>query len=116
MGKGNKTDYLVLGFTFDEKKRADRFALSERDNLLPILVEERITKQNCFDILLAANLKLPKIYSHGFPNANCIGCVKATSPTYWNLVRKEFPKIFQDRAEQSERIGAKLVQYKCQRS
>ena len=113
--KENKTDYLVLGFTFDEKKRADRFALSERDNLLPILVEERITKQNCFDILLAANLKLPKIYSHGFPNANCIGCVKATSPTYWNLVRKEFPKIFQDRAEQSERIGAKLVQYKGKR-
>ena len=60
-------------------------------------------------MLLNEGLKLPQIYKHGFPNANCIGCVKATSPTYWNLVRKEFPKVFDDRAEQSYRIGTKLV-------
>ena len=95
------SDYLVLGFTYDEQKRAERFMLTERNNLLPILIEEKITKQDCFDMLLNKGLKLPQIYKHGFPNANCIGCVKATSPTYWNLVRKEFPKVFDDRAEQS---------------
>jgi hypothetical protein len=107
--KNNNSDYLVLGFTYDEQKRAERFMLTERNNLLPVLIEEKITKQDCFDMLLNKGLKLPQIYKHGFPNANCIGCVKATSPTYWNLVRKEFPKVFDDRAEQSYRIGTKLV-------
>ena len=58
---------------------------------------------------------MPKIYSFGFPNANCIGCVKATSPTYWNLVRKTFPKVFDDRAKQSKQIGARLVRHKGER-
>ncbi len=107
--KNNNSDYLVLGFTYDEHKRAERFMLTERSNLLPVLIEREITKQDCFDMLLNKGLKLPQIYKHGFPNANCIGCVKATSPTYWNLVRKEFPKVFDDRAEQSYRIGTKLV-------
>jgi len=59
--------------------------------------------------LKKARIKLPEIYSLGFPNANCVGCVKSQSPTYWNLVRDKFPKIFEERAEQSKRIGAKLV-------
>jgi len=113
--KNNHCDYLVLGFTYDEKKRAERFMLTERDNLLPVLIDEKVTKQDCFDMLLNKGLKLPTIYKHGFPNANCIGCVKATSPTYWNLVRKEFPKIFDDRSEQSSKIGSKLVRYKGKR-
>ena len=61
------------------------------------------------------NIKLPKIYSMGFPNANCIGCVKATSPTYWNLVRSKFPEVFNERAKQSRLIGSKLVRYKNKR-
>ena len=61
------------------------------------------------------NIKLPKIYSMGFPNANCIGCVKATSPTYWNLVRSKFPEVFNERAKQSRLIGSKLVRYKNER-
>ena len=55
------------------------------------------------------------MYKLGYPNANCIGCVKATSPTYWNHVRKVHPEVFEARAEQSKRIGVKLVQYKKQR-
>jgi len=58
---------------------------------------------------------LPEIYGRGFPNANCIGCVKATSPTYWNLVRREFPDVFDQRAEQSRRLGARLVRVRNER-
>ena len=58
---------------------------------------------------------LPAIYLMGYPNANCIGCVKATSPTYWNHVRQHHPDVFQHRAEQSRKLGAKLVRYKGQR-
>lgn len=111
----NPTDYTVLGFTAEEQKRAARFKVTERSNLLPILIHENKTKQDCFDILAANKIDIPEIYKLGFPNANCIGCVKATSPTYWNLVRSTFPEIYQDRADQSRRIGARLVRHKGER-
>ena len=111
----NNYDYIVLGFTLEEKKRHDRFVLSERSEVLPVLINENITKQDCFRIINEAKIDLPRIYKLGYPNANCIGCVKATSPTYWNHVRDKHPKIFSARAEQSERIGAKLVRYKGDR-
>lgn len=111
-------DYHVFGFTFDEKSRHDRFVKFERSNVLPILIEAELTKEDCFDYLKLAGIKLPRIYSLGFPNANCIGCVKASSATYWNLVRKTHPEVFKSRSEQSEqsrRIGAKLAYYKGKR-
>lgn len=111
----NEIDWHVLGFTADEKFRSDKFIKFERENLIPILVDLNLTKGDCFDIILDAGIKLPEIYKLGFPNANCIGCVKATSPTYWNLVRKRFPDVFKDRAEQSRRIGARLVRVKGKR-
>lgn len=113
--KENRVDYHVLGFTYDEKKRHDRFVLMERENTLPVLIEEGITKAMCYSILQEAGIQLPAIYQRGYPNANCIGCVKATSPTYWNHVRKMDPEVFRERAEQSRDIGAKLVRYKGKR-
>ena len=104
-----------MGFTADEKKRADRFRITERENLIPVLVDLNITKEKCFEIISKANIKRPEIYNLGYPNANCIGCVKATSPTYWNLVRKTFPDIYEERANQSRVIGAKLVRHKGER-
>jgi len=113
--KNNRADWLVLGFTADEKARYDRFILTERKTVLPVLIENNLTKEKCFEIINAAGITLPRIYSLGYPNANCIGCVKATSPTYWNHVRKMHPKIFKKRAEQSERMGARLVRVKNKR-
>jgi len=110
----NKADHHVLGFTYEEKKRHDNFVITERE-LLPVLIEDRITKADCYRIINEAGIKLPRIYKMGYPNANCIGCVKATSPTYWNHVRKVHPDIFKERAEQSEKIGAKLVRVKGER-
>ena len=52
------------------------------------------------------------MYRLGFENNNCIGCVKATSPAYWNLTRKNFPERYRQRAEQSRRLGVRLVRYK----
>ena len=111
----NKADYHVLGFTAEERGRFDRFKLMERGNALPILIHLGITKQDCISILLEAGIKPPRIYELGYPNANCIGCVKATSSTYWNLVRKQHPEVFLERCEQSRRIGAKLAYYKGKR-
>ena len=111
----NKCDFMVLGFTFDEIKRSERFKLLERDNLLSVLIDEKITKSDCFNIIQKAGIQLPASYREGFPNVNCIGCVKATSPTYWNHVRKIHPNVFAERAKMSDKLGTKLVRVKGER-
>ena len=111
----NEADYHVLGFTYDEKNRHDRFVLTERSNVLPVLIDEKITKSDCYRIIQQAGIELPRVYKMGYPNANCIGCVKATSPTYWNHVRKNHPDVFEQRAIQSRDIGTRLVRVKGER-
>jgi hypothetical protein len=113
--KSNHHDFIVLGFTLEEKTRHDNFKLKERENILPVLIDEKITKDDCFKIIQDAGIELPRIYKLGYPNANCIGCVKATSPTYWNLVRQKHPIIFEQRSELSRRVGARLVRHKNKR-
>lgn len=107
--KMHNPDWHVLGFTFEERDRHERFVLTERENVLPILIDARMGKADCGDMIRGAGIDLPKVYDHGLPNANCMGCVKATSPTYWNLIRREFPDVFAARAEQSRRLGVRLV-------
>lgn len=111
----NDIDWHVLGFTSEEEKRFCNFQQSERLNTLPVLIEAGLSKADCYKILQDAGVKPPRIYEMGYPNANCIGCVKATSPTYWNHVRKNHFEIFNDRAIQSRMIGAKLVRVKGKR-
>lgn len=113
--KENKIDWHVLGFTIDEWERQKRFNSHERGNTIPVLINELLTKNDCFKFIERAGIKLPIIYSLGYPNANCIGCVKSNSPTYWNLVRTTFPEVFEERAIQSRRIGCRLVRYKGKR-
>jgi hypothetical protein len=116
--RANRPDWHVLGFTADEEKRAKNFILGERGNTLPVLIDAKITKAMCFDIVRAAGIALPQAYLRGYPNANCKGCVKASSPTYWNHVRRVDPEVFKDRAEQSRRMGkdgCRLVEYKGER-
>jgi hypothetical protein len=83
--------------------------------VLPVLIDENITKQDCYRIVSDAGLVLPNVYFKGYPNANCIGCVKATSPTYWNHVRKHHPEVFEARSELSREIGCRLVQVRGER-
>ena len=111
----NHCDWIVLGFTADEEDRAKRFQKTERSNLIPVLINEQVTKADCFRILFAADIEKPAIYDLGYPNANCIGCIKATSPTYWNHVRRQHPEVFASRAAQSREIGARLVRVRNER-
>jgi hypothetical protein len=111
----NHADWHVLGFTSEEENRHKRFVLTERDNVLPILIEFGLNKHDCIEIIVNEGIVPPRIYSLGYPNANCIGCVKATSPTYWNHVRKQHPEIFEQRATQSREQGARLVRVKGER-
>lgn len=110
----NKWDHRVMGFTADEQKRHDRF-VDRGTALLPVLIDAGITKADCYRIINEAGILLPESYRLGYPNANCIGCVKATSPTYWNHVRKVHPDVFEQRAQQSEALGVRLVRVEGKR-
>lgn len=111
----NKPDWHVFGFGAEERDRHDMFTLTERANVLPMLIDAGMTRQHCYEYIVNAGLTPPRIYELGYPNANCIGCVKATSPTYWNHVRKVHPEVFASRAEQSRRLGSKLVRVNNER-
>lgn len=111
----NHVDWHVFGFTAEERNRHERFILTERSNLLPTLIDAGLTKDDCAAILRDAGLDLPRVYAEGYPNANCIGCVKATSATYWNLVRETRPTVFNDRAAQSRALGVRLARFKGKR-
>lgn len=104
----NNPAYHVLGFTADERSRHDDF-VARNMPLLPVLIDAGLTKNDCFRVLEKNGIKRPAIYDLGYPNANCIGCVKASSPTYWNHVRRVHPDIFKARADQSRELGARLV-------
>lgn len=107
--KQNNPAWHVLGFTLEERHRHERFVMTERENVLPVLIDAGMRKSDCLDLVRDAGITLPVLYGLSFPNNNCVGCPKATSPAYWNLVRRTFPDVFADRAEQSRRLGARLV-------
>ena len=108
----NKPDWCVLGFTYDEIARHERFRLMERGNILPVLIDLKLRKQDCYNLLISEGIMPPLVYQLGYPNANCIGCVKASSPTYWNLVRKTHPDVFERRARLSRELNVRLVKVK----
>lgn len=118
-------DVHVFGYTLDETmphcKRADRDRIAnfEKNNPLLhcewLLCEAGLFKDDCLRIVREAGLKLPIAYEQGFEHANCKGCVKATSPHYWNLTRKIHPQAFELRAARSRALGVRLVRYKGER-
>jgi hypothetical protein len=111
----NHFDWMVLGFCSDEQRRAANFRKGERDNLLTPLIDCGYTHEATKMEVRMAGLQLPLRYRLGFANGNCAGCVKATSPEYWNLTRTVEPEVFAARAELSRRLGVRLVKYKGER-
>jgi hypothetical protein len=109
-------DLHIFGLTADETKRIERFESTNPELELEWnLRDAGMTKEDCYQLLRDAGIALPIMYSLGFKNNNCIGCVKATSPAYWYKVRQHFPEIFKRRAEQSRKINCRLVRYHGQR-
>lgn len=103
-------DFQVYGFTSEERDRAARFrAQNPECDLITPLIEAGLSKPDCLAIVDRAGIAIPAIYRLGFENANCLGCVKAQSPAYWNRTRRHFPEVFARRAELSREIGCKLV-------
>lgn len=103
-------DVHVFGMTVDEQHRIDRLIDQENDLLMwPILIDEWLSKEDCFALLESAGIRLPVMYQLGFNNNNCIGCLKAAGAGYWNLVRKHFPDVFNKRANQEKILNVALI-------
>ena len=50
----------------------------------------------------------PEMYELGYPNNNCIGCVKG-GMGYWNNIRKDFPEVFESRAKLERDVGYSML-------
>jgi len=79
------------------------------------LIERNLHKKDTHAILAQHGIKRPFVYEIGMPNGNCIGCVKATSPNYWALIRLHFPEVFARRVVQSRDMGVRLTRIKGER-
>jgi hypothetical protein len=109
------SDRHIWGYAADKTDKT-RFAkmlkaypeLSQRSPL----IELGVTKAESHEIIAALGVRRPRVYDLGMPNGNCLGCVKSQSPRYWSHCRKHFPEVFARRAEQSRRLGVRLVQIK----
>lgn len=106
-------DIHVFGMTADEIHRIDRLESSNPELHLDwVLRDQGITKADTYKILRDAGIDLPIMYTLGYKNNNCLGCVKATSALYWNMIRRDFPEVFERRAIQSRELGVRLTRVK----
>lgn len=107
----NPDDIHCFGYTIEERDRATEFEQYNPDLFLKwVLIEKAFTKEDCLLELMLAGIEIPMMYRLGFDNNNCPGCVKASSPWYWDMVRTHFPEVFNRRCEQSRKINCRLVE------
>jgi hypothetical protein len=112
------SDVHYWGYAADGLDAKRFYNMQERYPLLhqkAPLIEYKMFKKDTHEFLRKHGVKRPVVYDIGMPNGNCLGCVKATSPNYWALIRKHFPDVFARRADQSRRFGARLTRIKGQR-
>ena len=111
-------DVQVFGYTADgaDVKRAAGFRerFFEVDLRVP-LIDRGLTKAACLAMLENAGITPPVTYALGLPNANCIPCVKATSPNYWALIRKQWPEQFERAATLSRQLGVRMTRINNER-
>lgn len=99
----------VWGFDATETKRAERTveSMPEFDHEFP-LIDKGLTKADCHALCADWGIKRPAMYDLGYPNNNCVGCVKG-GMGYWNKIREDFPEVFERRARQEREIGHSCI-------
>lgn len=99
----------VWGFDVTERARAERMVevMADHRHLFP-LIDNGLTKEDCHQICTDMGIKRPAMYDLGYPNNNCIGCVKG-GMCYWNRIREDFPKVFERMAKRERQIGHSCI-------
>jgi 3'-phosphoadenosine 5'-phosphosulfate sulfotransferase (PAPS reductase)/FAD synthetase len=103
-------DLDVFGFTSEEQERLDLF-IDNNPTTSPWapLIDNAYSKDDCLDVLRAEGIEIPMMYRLGYRNNNCIGCPKGGAG-YWNKIRVDFPKAFDDMSWYEDMLGVKLCQ------
>lgn len=100
----------VWGFDYKETKRAERTvdANPQAAHEFP-LIEKNLSKEDVHGLFERKfDFRRPYMYELGYPNNNCVGCVKG-GMGYWNHIRKDFPEVFKSRAETERRVGYSIL-------
>lgn len=99
----------VWGYDSNELKRAERLqdSMSDYEHYFP-LIENNLTKEDCHKIANNLGLRRPYLYDLGYPNNNCVGCVKG-GMGYWNKIRIDFPEVFRRMAVLEREIGRTVI-------
>lgn len=99
----------IWGFDAKEQHRAERTVdtYPQFHHEFP-LIEKYLSKQDCHAILEKLGIKRPIMYDMGYPNNNCIGCVKG-GMGYWNKIRNDFPDVFTKRAKLERDLGCSCI-------
>lgn len=100
----------VWGFDLAEKARAERTVESnpQAKHEFP-LIEKQLSKEDVHGLFERTfDFARPQMYEMGYPNNNCIGCVKG-GMGYWNRIRKDFPDVFESRAKLERLVGYSIL-------
>ena len=100
----------VWGFDLAEKGRAERTveANPQAKHEFP-LIDKYLTKEDVHGLFERTfDFARPKVYDMGYPNNNCVGCVKG-GMGYWNRIRKDFPEVFESRAKLEREVGHSIL-------
>ena len=100
----------VWGFDLAEKGRAERTveANPQARHEFP-LIDKNLSKEDVHGLFERTfDFARPKMYDMGYPNNNCVGCVKG-GMGYWNRIRKDFPEVFGSRAKLEREVGYSIL-------
>jgi len=99
----------VYGFDPSESKRIEKYRENNPEVTLGLpLVQHNLVKANCLALLQRFEIEMPAMYKLGYPNANCIGCVKAENLKYWAAIREDFPETFDFYAKMERKLGKEV--------
>ena len=100
----------VWGMDREERHRADNLEqdMPEFYHEFP-LIDKNLSKADVHALFERTfDFPRPKMYDLGYPNNNCIGCVKG-GMGYWNKIRKDFPEVFEKRAKLEREVGNTML-------
>lgn len=100
----------VWGFDLKERARAERTASEnpQAEHEFP-LIDKNLSKEGVHGLFKRMfSFPRPKMYEMGYPNNNCVGCIKGGFG-YWNRIRVDFPEVFQQRAALERAVGHSIL-------
>ena len=103
----------VWGFDMQEMNRAENIveANPQAEHEFP-LIDRNLSKEEVHGLFERTfNFQRPAMYDMGYPNNNCIGCVKG-GMGYWNRIRKDFPEVFESRAKLERTVEHSMLKDK----